>query len=474
MRRFLPLLLAAGLAGCTVGPNYHRPETQAAPEWLEKGTPGPVDLAWWERFGDPQLTALVQRAVASGPDLAEARARLAEARANRDAVAGGRLPSVTARGSATENVVSENGQIPVAKIPAFPRSFSLFDIGFDASWELDFWGRRTRQVEGAGARAEGALFAQRDVMLTLISEVARNYMDLRGAQADAAALQATAEADAELSRLGRLRLRGGENSQLDQDKAEAAARASAAAIPEAKARAAAAAYRIATLVGAAPEQVVPPLLAPAPVPPAPDTILVGIRSDLLTRRPDVGRAERELAAASADIGVAKADLFPRFSLLGGLGQQAQNPLDLVSTRSTRLQIGPSFSWPIFSGGTIRAQIRAADARAHAAAARYEKAVMGALSDSEAAINRFLATGEALAEAEASLANERAAFALAERRARAGEDDRLALTRARAALNGAQRRRDQAGAAKAQAAVALYKALGGGWSDAGLATAEKIR
>jgi NodT family efflux transporter outer membrane factor (OMF) lipoprotein len=466
MPRFLPLLLLSALAGCTVGPDYRRPETKAAPEWLENGTPGPVDLLWWDRFGDPQLTALVNRALASGPDLAEAQARLEEARANREAAQGGRLPAVSARGSATGNVVSENGQIPVAKIPVFQRSFSLFDLGFDASWELDFWGRRTRHVEAAAAREEGALFARRDVMLTLIAEVARNYLDLRAAQADAAALEATATSDAELARLGALRLGAGEISQLDQDKAEAAARTSASAVPDARTRAAAAAYRIAALVGAPPEDVVRPLLAAAPLPAAPDSILVGIRSDLLTRRPDVGRAERELAAATADIGVAKADLFPRFSLLGGLGQQAQNPADLLSTRSTRLQIGPSFSWPIFSGGTIRAQVRAADARAQAAAARYEKAVLGALSDSEAAINRFLNGRGALVEAEASLAREQAAFGLAERRARAGEDDRLALVRARETVVASRRRRDHATAAKAQAAVALYKALGGGWSDPG--------
>ncbi|MBV9930062.1 MAG: efflux transporter outer membrane subunit [Alphaproteobacteria bacterium] len=465
MRR-LPLFLAFVLTGCTVGPNYHRPQAKVGSDWIEAGTPGPVDRQWWERFNDPQLTALVNRALASGPDLAEARARLAEARANREAAQGGRLPAVAARGSGTENVVSENGQIPVAKIPAFPRSFSLFDIGFDASWELDFWGRRTRQVEAAAAREDAALFARRDVMLTLIAEVARNYVDLRAGQADVAALVETAAADAELVRLGRLRLRAGEISQLDQDKAEAAARASAALVPEARARAAAAAYRIATLVGAPPDEVVPPLLAPAILPAAPDAILVGVRSELLTRRPDVARAERDLAAATADIGVAKADLFPRFSLLGSLGQQAQNPADLLSTHSARLQIGPSFSWPIFSGGTIRAQIRAADARAQAAAARYEKAVIAALSDSESAINRFLNAREALADAEASLAGERAAFALTERRARAGEDDRLALARAAQATTAAQRRRDQAAAAKAQAAVGLYKALGGGWRDEG--------
>ncbi|MGE5722018.1 MAG: efflux transporter outer membrane subunit [Sphingomonadales bacterium] len=464
-RRLSIVALAAALPGCTVGPDYHRPDAPGAvsAEWQEPGTPGPVDLAWWENFRDPQLSALVKRALAGSPDLAEARARLAEARANRDAAAGGRLPAVTAKGSATENVLSKNGQLPVGQIPGISRSLGLFDIGFDASWEIDLWGRRTRQVEAADARSQAAEFGRRDVMLTLIAEVARNYFDLRSAQAEAANARATAAADAELVRLSALRLRAGEISQLDQDRVEAVARASAAAVPDADARAAAAAYRIAALVGAAPEEVAPGLLAPASLPQSPETILVGVRSELLTRRPDIGRAERELAAATADIGVAKADLFPRFSLLGGIGQQARTPGDLFSGASTRLQIGPSFSWPIFEGGTIRAQIRAADARTDAAAARYEKAVVGALADSESAINRFLNARARLAEAEASLEREAAAFALAQRRADAGEDDRLVLARARQTLIAGQQRRDQAVAAADQAAVALYKSLGGGWS-----------
>jgi multidrug efflux system outer membrane protein len=465
MPRLLPLfLLGTALAGCTVGPDYKRPETRAAStgSWLEPGTPGQVDLAWWDSFGDAQLSALVQRAVANAPDLKEAQARLAEARANRDAVVGGRLPTVSASGSATENRISKNGQLPIGQIPGVDREFRLFDLGFDASWELDFWGRRTRQTQAANARAEAAEFAQRDVMLTLIAEVARSYFDLRGAQADAGTAEATAAADTDLARLTHLRRDAGEASQLDAERADAAARASASAVPGARAQAAAAAYRIAALVGAAPEEVVPGLNAAAPLPASPDAILVGIRSELLERRPDIRQAERELAAATADVGVATADLFPRFSLIGGFGQQARTPGDLFSGDSTRLQIGPSFSWPIFSGGTIRAQIRAADARAEGAAARYEKAVIGALSDSEAAINRFLNARIAEADAGASLERESAAFALAERRASSGEDDRLTLLRAQESLLSARRRADQARAAKGQAAVALFKSLGGGW------------
>jgi multidrug efflux system outer membrane protein len=461
-RPFLAIAGAALLAGCTVGPDYRPPQTPVAPGWVEAGTPGEVDLQWWERFSDPQLTALVARAVASSPDLREAEARVREARANRDATAGGRLPAVEAKGSATQNVLSENGQLPIANIPGFERDFPLFDLGFDASWEVDLWGRRTRQLQAADAQVAAAGFERGDAMLSLIGELVRAYLDLRAAQADQASVEALAASDTELARLAGLRFRAGEASRLELERAQATERTSAASAPETRARGAAAAYRIAALIGVAPEQVVPELLVPRPLPTAPDTILIGVRSDLLVRRPDVRRAERELAAATAEIGVATADLFPRFSLFGSVGQQARDPADLLSSGSTRLQIGPSFSWPIFSAGRIRAQIRAADARAEAAAARYEKAVTGALSDSEAAINRFLNTRAVELDAAAALEREQAAFALAERRASQGEDDRLTLERARQALLAARRRADQARAAKAEAAVALFKALGGGW------------
>ncbi|RYD49365.1 MAG: TolC family protein, partial [Sphingomonadales bacterium] len=166
MKRLYPLLLAASaLAGCTVGPDYRRPAATAAAsrDWLEPAAPGAVDLKWWQRFGDPTLTALVERTIANAPDLKEARARLAEARASRDVTAGSRLPTVNATGSATQNVLSENGQLPIANIPGFERDFPLYDAGFDASWEIDLWGRRTRQAQAAEARVESAEFARRDV-----------------------------------------------------------------------------------------------------------------------------------------------------------------------------------------------------------------------------------------------------------------------------------------------------------------------
>jgi outer membrane protein TolC len=190
-----------------------------------------------------------------------------------------------------------------------------------------------------------------------------------------------------------------------------------------------------------------------------------LRSDLLRRRPDIRRAERELAAATADVGVATAELFPRFSLLGGVGFQARDVGDLFSGDSLRFQLGPSLRWPIFSGGRIRAQIRAADARADSALIRYERAVLAALSDSETAINRYAAAGETRAERDAARGAASEGVDLVRRRYRAGEDDLTALLQAQLAKSAAERLEIQARSAELQQFAALYKALGGGWEVA---------
>lgn len=462
MTRSLSALLPLLLAGCTVGPDYERPETALAENWLEPAVPGRIDAVWWRSFGDPQLTALVERTITSSPELREAEARLAEARANRDAVRGGRSAQVEAAGSTTENVLSENGQLPVASIPGFDREFSLFDLGFDARWELDFWGRNRRQIEAAEARVDAALWGQRDVLVSIIAELARNYVELRRAQADLAIAEARVAAHTELARLTKLRFNAGEASRIEVEETESQRAAAAAARDGLAAEEAAAGYRIGVLVGAPPEEVVPGLRANSPIPEPAATIITGVRSELLERRPDIRRAERELAAATADIGVASADLFPRFSLLGSLGLQARDAGDLLSEGSGRLSFGPTFSWPIFSGGRIRAQVRASGARAEAAAARYEKTVIGALAESESAANRFAQASAAADEASAGLERQASTYRLVEMRVERGEDDRLALIRARLRLLDARARERSASEARTTAAIALYKALGGGW------------
>ena len=457
---FPALLLVS--ACTTVGPDYAAPESAVADDWLEPASSAAIDPRWWDNFGDPMLASLIEQALAGSPDVAEARARLAEARANRDAVRGAQLPEAQASGSATQNRLSENGQIPLANVPGFDPEFSLFDLGFDASWEIDFWGRHARRAEVAEARVGAGEAALHDVLVTLTGEIARTYVALREAQAQERAARETAGALAELARLTELRYRAGESSRLEYESAASAAESAEQRVPQATAASAAAAYRLGRLAGQPPEAIVPELLAPQPIPNAPEAILVGVRSELLSRRPDVRRAERELAASSAQIGVATADLFPRFSLLGGLGFQARSVSDLFAGESLRYAIGPSFSWPIFAGGRIRAQIRGAEAANAAALARYEAAVLGALADSESAINGFLADKRREDFAQAALARQQDAFALVEQQFEAGEINRLALEQARLDLVARERELAEARAGAATAAAALYKALGGAW------------
>jgi len=395
--------------------------------------------------------------------LREAQARLAEARANRDAVRGGHLPDASVSASGDRVVLSKNGQIPFGQIPGFDRAFPLFDLGFDASWEIDLWGRQARETEAAQARTQSAALSIEGTRLQLIAELARGYVDLRRAQADAVLAENILAARQRLADLTDLRARAGEANNVEANRAHGDLESARVALAGAQMAVRGAALQIAALVGKEPAALLPRLESPGPIPEPPAAIAAGLPSDLLRRRPDILAAERDLAAATADTGVAKADLFPRLSLSLAFGQQARTVGDLFSGDSSRLQAGPGLFWPIFNGGRARAMVRAADARAQGAAARYDAAVIGALADSESAINRFDRSLVALTAARASAAREAAALDLVGKRVRGGEDDELALARARLASLAATQQQVDALASAAQGAIALNKALAGGWN-----------
>jgi NodT family efflux transporter outer membrane factor (OMF) lipoprotein len=337
---FLTTLVAlsqALLSGCMVGPDYKRPPAvAAAPGWTEPTSEGAVDATWWRTLGDPVLGSLVEAAAMRNLDLREADGRLREARANRDATASGRLPQVNATGSANTNEISGNGEIPIQHIPGFSRTFDLYDVGFDASWEIDLWGRVARGVQASNARSEAALEARRDVLLQTIAEVVRTYVDLRSAQARLASASADAEARDRTASLVGQKYNAGDASLFDDARAQEQARSTRSALPGLAADAKAAAYRLALLTGQPPEALAGLADQPAPLPAPPARVGVGIRSDLLRRRPDIRQAERNLAAATADVGVATADLFPRVTLMGGVGQHA------ISIRPDLLLADPIF------------------------------------------------------------------------------------------------------------------------------------
>lgn len=459
----LPLFV---LAACTVGPNYKEPPKVAmALNWSEPTSTASVDPAWWRSLGDPVLTELLQAAAAHNLDLRVAAAQVREARANRDIAFGGLFPQVTASGSATRNELSGNGEIPVQSIPNFARTFNLFDVGFDASWEIDFWGGNRRSLEAAHARSASAQEAARSLKLEIIAEVAHTYFDLRSAQARLASARSDAQARTDTAALVTLRYKAGDASAFDEARAESQARTVVSQLAGLQSEARAAAYTLALLTGRPPEALIDLAGQSATWPKTPPTVGAGLRSELLRRRPDVRQAERDLAASTADIGVATADLFPKISLIGAIGQQAQHTGDLTSQLSQRYQFGPSLSWPIFSAGRIRAQIHAADARADEAGARYEKAVLTALSDSETALNRYAAATSQLADLDAARDASAKALELARQRYRAGEDDLLNLLDAQSDYSVTDQASLTARATQLTALVSLFKALGGGWDDA---------
>lgn len=456
----LPLMLSA----CALGPDYEAPQPRIATAWSGEAQAGAVESgAWWKALNDPMLDALVEEMLTRNPDLREAQARLAEARANSDAVRGAALPQVSTGTSANQVVLSENGQLPIGQIPGVSRDFGLFDVGFDASWEIDLWGRQARQREAAQARAQAAALSVEGTRLQLIAELARAYVTLRLAQSDEASAREALTIRTELADLTGLLARAGEAGQIEANRAQGDADAARLTLTSAQASARAAALQVARLVGVQPADMLARLEVAGAIPMPPAAIGAGLPSELLRRRPDILAAERELAASSADIGVARADQFPRLSLGLALGQQARVVGDLLDSDSSRVQAGPSLLWPIFNGGRARAMVRAADARAQGAAARYDAAVIGALADSEAAINRFDRSLAGFAAAGAAAQRAETVRGLAVQRQQAGEDDRLALARADLARLAASQQRARAQASAVESAIALHKALGGGWN-----------
>lgn len=466
MRRFTLVCLPLLVAGCTVGPDYHRPAVtgEAAP-WASPANVSDVDLAPWTKLGDPVLADLITRALAANLDIAEAEGRLREARAQLGATRANGSPQATLSASAQQTRTSLNGAVPLGSFPGYQRNFALYNAGFDASWEIDLWGGQRRAVESAQGQIAAAHARAADVRLQVVAEVVRAYAQLRGTQAMLTAARADAAAQAETADIIRQRLAAGESARGDESHAREAARTAQAPIAGLESDAHAAAFTLALLTGRAPEALSALVDTPAAMPVLPANLGVGARADMLSRRPDVRAAEADLAAATANVGVQTASLYPRLSLTGGVDPQSRALGNLATGNSLGFAVGPRLSWALFDGGRVRAQIRAADARTDQATARYTKAVLAALSDSETAINRYAAWRSTVAEREAALAANARSLDLANQRYQAGEDDRLALLQAQSAFANAQRAVFQAHEAAFEAYAALVKALGGGWHEA---------
>lgn len=468
------LLLAAGCAwgvaggGCTVGPDHTPPQDPAPeapwPEPMQDGlTTAEPDLReWWRGFGDPALDALVERALDGNLDLREAVARVREARALRGVVAADQLPTVNVGGSGTYERFSEN---TFGGFGEPGQKGEFYEVGFDATWELDVFGGIRRAVEAAEADVGSAIESAQDVRVTLISEVARNYVEFRSFQSRLAIARENLRIQQETLDVSQSRLDAGVSGELEVAQSRSLLESTRATIPVLEIQMKEAAYRLDVLLGQRPGALMPELAAAAPVPAVPEAVPVGLPADLLRRRPDIRRAERNLAAATARIGVATADLYPRFRLNGSFGLESTHFGDLFESGSRAWSVGPfEVVWPIFDAGRIRNNIRVQEARQEQALAAYERTVLEAHEEVARALVGYARLRDRRDSLRRAVEANRRAVDLANELWSRGLTDFLNVLQTQGDLFILQ---DQLAASEAAVStnfIALYKALGGGWEE----------
>ncbi|WP_082703380.1 efflux transporter outer membrane subunit [Novosphingobium sp. Fuku2-ISO-50] len=468
LRPIIGLCLAGLLAGCaSVGPNWHgapvaAPDAAARPAFLR--APANTDATapsarWWEALGDPVLDDLITRALTGSPDLAAARARIAQSRATLSAAKGALLPAVNVGGVAGEAslpgaLLSRNGRL----------SEQIYGDDFDASWEVDLFGANRRRVEAARDRADASLASAADVAVALSAEVARAYVALRAEQASAALLERQVDCDRRLVGHAQDRFAHGTTPEQSVDSARSTLAQSESDLAASRAQITVLADQLAVLIGREPGALDALAAKPAPVPLVPAHVAVGDPARLLRHRPDIRLAERQLAAANADLGARIADRFPTISFTGVLGLGGTRVGEAFAPSTLIGLILPQIKWNLFDGGRAAAQVRAAHGARDEAEAQYRSRVLAALEDAEASLTRFgnrritLAKAVEQRDAAAHLA------ALQETRAQGGT-----LSRADALSSERQTLRAELGTVSAKAQlttdfIAVEKALGLGWES----------
>lgn len=458
----MPSLLVLALSACAVGPDYQAPRTAAAHISAAEGSNAQgkfdrsrFDAIWWKQFDDPTLNQLVSQSLQGNRELRVAFARLKAARAIRDDVSNNDLPVVTARAS------SDLGKSQIPGQTDHRVNIERYDLGLDMAWEIDLFGRIQREIEVSEAEQDVAAADLNQLQVSLIAELVDAYGQLRGAQLREKIALANLKNQEESRGITESLRDAGVGNELDVVRADARLAAVEASVPQLQAEQIRARNRIATLLGQRPDQLSVDL-SPAQLPAIAKALPVGDPAELLRRRPDVMSAERKLAAATASIGVATADLFPRVSLSGFLGFTAARGSQIGSSAANAWALGPTISWAAFDLGSVRAQIRRADADAEGALASYEQQVLLALEESENAFSDYGKRQQRLLSLIRQSESSRKAADLAEVRYREGTSDYLVLLDAQRERLNAEDAQAQAEVELYQGIVAIYKALGGGW------------
>lgn len=458
------------LTGCMVGPDFHKPETTMPASWhgltpadtpTSVAAPREIELVeWWKSFNDATLTSLVERAVRANLDAKLAQARIRQARASLGVAGAGLWPEIDANAGYSYNrgsTSSSSGSSSASGV-----AYDLFQAGLDASWELDFFGGLRRNVEAADADLLAAVEDRRNVLVTLLGDVATNYVNLRGSQEQAEIARGNLKSQRHTAEITRKRHEAGFVSALDMANAKAQVALTKSQIPVFESSAQASIYALSVLLGQEPAALVRELAASAQIPPVPPEIPVGLPSELLRRRPDIRKAEAQIHAATARIGVATADLFPKFSLTGSFGFSSTDLNAFTSWNSRNYSVGPTLSWPIFDAGRIRWNIEVQNALEEQALLTYRKTVLTALQDVETALFAYAKEQDhhkALAE---EVEQNQRAVDLSMKLYVVGKGDFLNVLIAERALYTSQDALVQSVRNLSGDLVALYKALGGGW------------
>lgn len=459
LKPLTPSLLALALAACAVGPDYKAPTTE--PARLDSSLEAKAydrsrfESVWWKQFDDPVLNQLVQASLDGNRDLRIAFARLKAARAIRDDAANDQLPVVTSRASSDLG----KGQIPGQTERRV--NSERYDLGLDMAWELDLFGRIQRQIEASEAQEAAAEADLQQLQVSLIAELVDAYGQLRGAQLREQIAVANLKTQQQ-SRDITVTLRDtGVGNELDVVRADARLAGVEATVPQLQAVQVRAKNRIATLLGQRPDALTVDL-SPKALPAIAKALPVGDPGELLRRRPDIRSAERQLAAATANVGVATADLFPRVSLSGFLGFTAARGSQIGSAASNAWALGPSITWAAFDLGSVRARLRGAKADADGALANYEQQVLLALEESANAFSDYGKRQQRLLALMRQSDASRKAAELASVRYREGTVDYLVLLDAERERLSAEDAQAQGEVELYSGIVAIYKALGGGW------------
>jgi outer membrane protein, multidrug efflux system len=455
------LSLALLLGGCMVGPDYKPPKTQAPAAWSgvtnsaaaadTRLTTNAVELAqWWTRFQDPTLTQLVHAALQTNLDVRLAEALLREARAVRGKDAGGLWPSLSATGSATRTGTMQGS--PTAVLQA----------GATAGWNLDFFGLVRRQLESDDANIQAAREYIYGAQVTLVSEVALDYFQVRSAQEQIAIAQTNLQTEVHTAEVTRLKESAGFVSALDEANADAEVATTAATIPPLEITIQQNIFALSILLARPPADLLEDLSKPGAVPLTPPEVPVGLPSDLLRRRPDIRAAEANLHAAAALIGVAVADFYPQFSLTGSVNYQSSLARDLFAGPNGIYSGGPQVNWPILSGGSTISNLRLQKAATDAAYLAYQKTVLAALSDVESNLVAFAKEWDHRKALSEAVAKSRRAMELSQQLYQAGTTEFLTVLDAERTLLASETALAQSRQAISSDLVNIYRALGGGW------------